>query len=258
LLTNTLGTAVITGGASGIGLATFVELLERGWKVVVADRNPDSMEQAEKALSRFEGRLRFIACDISNEEQVAALFVAAAEGFGSIKGLVHAAGVGLESPFLDTSVEAFRRIVDINLTGAFIVGRAAARQMVASGGGAIVNVASASGIVGNAGRAAYGASKGGLITLTKVMAVELAAQGIRVNAVAPGAIETPMVTTMHSPATRAGLLARIPQGRYGTPSEVATVIAALLDDSQMGYCTGQVIGIDGGLATVGLMPPTAH
>ena len=248
-----LAPTVVTGGASGIGLATVREMLRRGHNVVIADANEASLAHASSELAGHPEATCFIHCDVTDETQVNDLFERVHQRFGPVAGLVQSAGIGVESAFFETSVATFRKILDVNLLGSFIIGRAAARQMRARGGGAIVNVASTSGLIGNAGRCAYGASKGGVVTLTKVMAVELAEYGIRVNAVAPGAIDTPLVKTMHSPQTRESLLARIPQRRYGTPEEIASLIAALLDDSQTGYCTGQVIAIDGGMTAVGLM-----
>lgn len=247
------GSVIVTGGASGIGLATVQELLLRARKVVVADAGGDAILKLRRQLESDEDRVLYERCDVSDETEVSRMFHAAEERFGRIQGLVQSAGIGVECPFVDTSVSVFRKVVDVNLLGSFIVGRAAARHMLRNGGGAIVNIASASGVLGNAGRAAYGASKAGVIAMTKVMAVELAESGIRVNAVAPGAIETPLVKDMHSPQTRASLLDRIPQRRYGTPLDVATIIATLLDDALCGYCTGQVLAIDGGMTAAGLM-----
>lgn len=246
-------TTVVTGGASGIGLATVQELWHRGHRVVVADANAQALQALCARMQMPEDRACFVQCDVTDEADVERLFESAQARFGRTTGLVQSAGIGAEIPFLDTPTGAFRKVLEVNLVGAFIVARTAARHMAAQGGGSIVNIASASGLVGNAGRSAYGASKGGLITMTKVMAVELAQASIRVNAVAPGAIETPLVQAMHSPQTRSMLLERIPQRRYGTPQQVATVIATLLDDSLSGYCTGQVIAIDGGMTAAGLM-----
>ena len=135
-------------------------------------------------------------------------------------------------PFFDTSVELFRKVLDINLIGTFTVAREAGRLMRAHGGGAIVNIASISGQRGNLGRSAYGASKGGVITLTQVMACELAPENIRVNAIAPGPVETPLVRAMQSEANRAAWLQEVPQRRYASPDEVAGAAVFLLDDRQ--------------------------
>ncbi|SFO76996.1 NAD(P)-dependent dehydrogenase, short-chain alcohol dehydrogenase family [Variovorax sp. PDC80] len=249
----TKGATLVTGGASGIGLATVELLWRRGQRVVVADANARAIDALRDRADLPLDLACLMPCDVTDEAEVERMFERAQARFGRIAGLVQSAGIGAEIPFLDTPTRTFRQVLEVNLVGAFVVARTAARRMAAQGGGAIVNIASASGLVGNAGRSAYGASKGGLVTLTKVMAVELAEAAIRVNAVAPGAIETPLVATMHSPATRASLLERIPQRRYGTPHQVASVIATLLDDELSGYCTGQVIAIDGGMTAAGLL-----
>jgi NAD(P)-dependent dehydrogenase (short-subunit alcohol dehydrogenase family) len=127
--------------------------------------------------------------------------------------------------------------------------------MLAHGGGAIVNIASVSGQRGNIGRSAYGASKGGVITLTQVMACELAPVGIRVNAIAPGPIETPLVKAMHDAVVRAGWLKTVPQRRYAAPEEIAgAAIMFLLDDSKSSFVTGHILNVDGGFAAAGLLP----
>jgi NAD(P)-dependent dehydrogenase (short-subunit alcohol dehydrogenase family) len=147
----------------------------------------------------------------------------------------------------------FRRILDVNLVGSFVASREVALRMSARGSGAIVNIASVSGLRGNVGRVAYGASKGGVITMTQVMAVELARHGIRVNAIAPGPIETPLVREVHTDKVRADWLAKVPQGRYGTPSEIAGAALFLLDPAHSSFVTGQTICVDGGFTAAGLM-----
>jgi NAD(P)-dependent dehydrogenase (short-subunit alcohol dehydrogenase family) len=144
-------------------------------------------------------------------------------------------------------------MLDINVVGTFMVGQAAARIMKDTGGGAIVNIASISGLRGSKGRAAYGASKGAVVTLTQVMANDLARFGIRVNAVAPGPIDTAMTKAIHTAEDRALYHRYIPMRRYGIPEEMATVIHFLLDDAQSGYVTGEIIAADGGYRGAGLV-----
>ncbi len=166
--------------------------------------------------------------------------------------MVNSAGIASDVPALETSAALFRKILEVNLIGSFIVSREVARHMQAHGGGSIVNIASVSGIRGNSGRVAYGASKGGVITMTKVMAVELATKGIRVNAIAPGPVETPLVREVHTAEARAEWLNRVPMNRYGQPSEIAGTAVFLLDGSKSSYITGQTISVDGGFTAAGL------
>jgi NAD(P)-dependent dehydrogenase (short-subunit alcohol dehydrogenase family) len=142
----------------------------------------------------------------------------------------------------------------VNVVGSFIVARAVVRAMRESGGGAIVNIASVSGLRGNIGRTAYGASKGAVVTMTRVMAVELASAKIRVNAIAPGPVETAMVRAMHTADARRNWVNRVPQGRYGQPHEIARAAAFLLDAEQSSYVTGHVLAVDGGFLAGGLLP----
>jgi NAD(P)-dependent dehydrogenase (short-subunit alcohol dehydrogenase family) len=155
-------------------------------------------------------------------------------------------------PALETSAELFREILDVNLIGSFLVAREAAKVMRKRSAGAIVNIASVSGLMGNEGRMAYGASKGGVITMTKVMAIELALLGIRVNAIAPGAIETPLVREVHTPEARLAWTNATPQRRYGTPAEIAAAALFLLDPGKSGFITGQTICVDGGFIVAGM------
>jgi NAD(P)-dependent dehydrogenase (short-subunit alcohol dehydrogenase family) len=244
--------ALVTGGASGIGLACAERLIDQGWRVGLLDRDEAALDRVR---TRFDDarQVRADLLDVTDETAAEAAIQAMHRAFGRIDGLINSAGIGLDIHVLDTPVAMFRKVVDINLTGTFIVGRAVARIMKEQGGGSIVNVASIAGLRGSKGRAAYGASKGGVVTLTQVMAVDLAPFGIRVNAIAPGPVETPLVEALHSPEVRRAWIRHVPMRRYAKPEEIAGTVQFLLDETSSGYLTGEVIAIDGGFRGAGMM-----
>ncbi|MBZ8133154.1 SDR family NAD(P)-dependent oxidoreductase [Afifella sp. IM 167] len=244
------GHVIIAGGASGIGLATAKLLTGCGWQVSVLDVSRDALAAADGELRGGDALL--VETDITDEEAVEEALDEAEEAFGPPFGLVNSAGIARDVPFEETDAELFRQVLEINLTGAFIAAKAAVLRM--SDGGAVVNVASVSGMRGNAGRVAYGASKGGLITMTEVMAAELGPRGIRVNAVAPGPIDTPLVRELHSAEARRIWRERIPQRRYGDPEEVAAAIHFLLSDAGS-YINGHTLCVDGGFMAAGVLRP---
>ena len=165
-------TVLVTGGASGIGLAIAEAILAEGWRAVIADVMDTNLDEARARLESFGERITFRKVDVTDEAAVVAAIGDCENEFGTLDGLVNSAGIGRESPALETSAELFREIVDINLVGSFVVAREAARRMQSRGRGAIVNIASVSGIRGNARRVAYGSSKAGVIMMTQIMAVE--------------------------------------------------------------------------------------
>jgi NAD(P)-dependent dehydrogenase (short-subunit alcohol dehydrogenase family) len=217
------GVAIVTGGASGIGLAIARALLADDWKVIIADLAQGALDTARAELEPLRANAtKYVIMDVANEASVIAGLDGCEDGFGPVRGLVNSAGIARDVPFFETSVELFRKVLDINLIGTFTVAREAGRLMRAHGGGAIVNIASISGQRGNLGRSAYGASKGGVITLTQVMACELAPENIRVNAIAPGPVETPPQPSRVAPGGAAAPLRlarrscrrrRVPAGR---------------------------------------------
>ncbi|MDI6025025.1 SDR family oxidoreductase [Corticibacterium sp. UT-5YL-CI-8] len=241
--------AVITGGASGIGLDIAVVLKERGWAVFLLDRNAEMLAEACKKLGLDDSHA--IVASVTDENDVDAAVARAGERY-TLGAVINSAGVGMDKPAVDTSVEDFRRIVDINLTGTFIVARAAARHWIARNeAGAIVNISSVSGMIGNKGRSAYGSSKGAVNMLTQILSTELARSNIRVNAVAPGAVDTPLARAVHTEDVRAQWHERIPQGRYGHTREIATAVAFLVSEDAS-YVSGQVLAVDGGFVNAGL------
>ncbi len=242
--------ALVTGGASGIGFAVVQQLSELGAKIAVADLNFDAANSVATEVSCSEAMA--IKVDVQDPDDVSKMTNTVIAKYGKLDILVHSAGVGIEKPFLETTPEEWRRLIDIDLSGTFYCAQAAALRMVENGYGRIVSLSSTAGIRGGTGRAAYGAAKGGVIALTKVMAVELAPHGITANALAPGAIETELVARMHSDETRKIYKAAIPFDRYGTPEETAFA-AVFLASEQAGYITGHVLGVDGGFLAAGLM-----
>ena len=249
-------TAIVTGGASGIGLATVNALAACGTNIVIADINDYSGKEQAKNLQNNGTDSLFVKTDVSSEDDVNHLIKKTVEKFGSLEILIHFAGIGLEKPTLETSLEDWNRIISVNLTGSFLIMRAAANTMLTNSYGRIVAMSSAAGIRGGTGRAAYGASKGGVIALTQVMALEFSKSGITVNALAPGAIETELVRKMHDAETRRAYLLGIPMDRYGTPEEVATA-AVYLSLPESSYITGVTFPVDGGFASSGVIKNTS-
>ena len=244
--------AFITGGASGFGLATARRLLQAGWKVAIADRDEAALAAARNELGASD-RVFVSALDVTDEAAAEAVIGKAAAALGGLDGVVNSAGIAADIPALDTPVDLMRKILDVNVVGTFIVARAAARIMKDRGGGSIVNISSISGVRGSKGRSAYGSSKGAVIVLTQVLANDLGRYGIRVNAVAPGPVDTPMVKELHSEADRKLWLRYLPLRRYGTSDEIANAIEFLLDGTRSGYITGEVLGVDGGFRGSGVM-----
>lgn len=245
-------TAIVTGAASGIGRETARQLLVRGAAVLLADRDTRALEHTLRELALDEARVRSEVVDVTNRNDVERMLHGALESFGSVDILVHSAGIGLERPFLETTDAEWRLLLDVDLTGTFICCQVIGREMAKRRCGRIVTLASTAGIRGGIGRAAYGAAKGGVITLTKAMAVELAPYGVTVNALAPGAIQTELVARMHSPETREAYTAAIPMDRYGSPTETAHAALFLASDLAQ-YITGHVLAVDGGFLAAGVL-----
>ncbi len=237
--------ALVTGGISGIGAAIAAVFAAEGAKVIAADINASSKTIGDESIAP-------IWCDVAQQDSCNGLADAIKQRHGRLDILVNSAGIGADLSFLDTPVDVFDRVYSVNLRGTFLIGQAAARLMCDGGAGSIVNLSSVSGMRGNLGRAAYGASKAGVVLLSQVMAVELASKGIRVNVISPGPIETPLAAAVHDQAIRDAWGRFVPMRRYGQPDEIASA-ALFLSSDAASYITGQVLAVDGGFIGGGLV-----
>ncbi len=246
--------ALVTGAARGIGLATAKRFLAESWRVALLDIEGDLLQGAVAELATPEHTLA-LHCDVSDAKAVAAAIDKVAKRFGRLDALVNNAGIAVFVPLLETSDADWSRILAVNLTGPFLCTKAAAPLMREHGGGAIVNITSISAVRASTLRSAYGTSKAGLAHLTKQLAVELASFGIRVNAVAPGPVDTAMAKAVHTAEIRAEYHDAIPLNRYGLEAELAEAIF-FLSCERSSYITGQILAVDGGFDAAGIGLPT--
>ncbi len=246
-------TAIVTGGASGIGLAISERLARDGAKVAVLDLDGDAAARAVTEIEREGGKAIACAVDVSDRAQVDAAVARARAELGPVLVLVNGAGMDAFDRFVDIGIELWERVISVNLTGTFHCTQAALPDMIEAKWGRIVNISSSSAQTGAVLMAHYSASKGGMIALTKSLALELAPLGITVNTIPPGSIDTPM-SRRAADAGRFGggtlddVARHIPVRRIGLPEDIASACAYLVSD-EAGYVTGQVIGVNGGRVT---------
>ena len=246
--------AVVTGAARGIGLAIARTFLGAGYRVVLLDIDGAELQAAAASLVPADAVLA-IECDIAVPAQVAAAVQRIEDRFGRIDSLVNNAGVAVFKPLLETTFEEWERVLAVNLSGPFLCTQLCAPVMLKHGGGSVVNIASISGLRASTLRVAYGTSKAGLMHLTKQQAAELGNAGIRVNAIAPGPVETAMARQVHSPAIRADYHDTIPLARYGTEQEIADAVYFLCSPAAS-FINGQTLAVDGGFDATGIGLPT--
>jgi 3-oxoacyl-[acyl-carrier protein] reductase len=237
--------ALVTGGTRGIGAAICLKLAESGADIVFNGTCEEGAKRTVEGVERLGRKVLFVKADVTKREDVVKLVNSAIKKFGKIDILVNNAGITRDALLLRMSEEDWDRVITVNLKGVFTCSQLVAKHMVKVKNGVIINVSSVIGLVGNAGQSNYAASKAGIIGFTKSLAKELASRGIRVNAIAPGFINTEMTAKL-SAEMREIIRERIPLGFFGEPADVAAAVKFLASDEAR-YITGQVLIIDGGL-----------
>ncbi len=237
--------AFVTGGAQGIGKTISEELVRNGAHVVLGDVNLEGAQATADAINNSGGSASAVKIDVSNPAEVKQVFDSIMKDKKPIDILINNAGITRDGLMIRMKEADWDIVLDINLKGSFLCGQQAAKQMMKQKSGAIVNIASIVGVMGNFGQANYSASKAGVIGLTKTLAREVASRGIRVNAVAPGFIDTEMTRVLDE-SVRQTLIEQIPLAKLGLPEDVARCVAFLVSDKSS-YITGQVINVNGGM-----------
>ncbi|MGB6686261.1 MAG: SDR family oxidoreductase [Terracidiphilus sp.] len=243
--------AVITGGAQGIGRRTAVLLSERGFRIAVIDlRQPAATVSAIQARG---GEAMGFAGDVTDEAVVERFAQRVFDLYGRADLLVNNAGISLIAPAEQTTASEYRRVLEVNLVAPFFLAKAFGKRMLEARSGSIVNVASVAGLIAVADRAAYNASKHGLIGLTRTLAAEWGGRGVRVNAVCPGWVKTEMDAADQAGGSYsdADITSRVPMGRFATPDDVARAVAFLADEAESGFVNGHALSVDGGWAADG-------
>ncbi len=243
--------ALVTGAARGIGLAIARRFLADGYAVALLDIDAPALVKTAREL---DGALA-LECDVAEPAQVRGAVARTEARYGRIDALVNNAGIAVFKPLLETTYEEWQRVLAVNLNGPFLCTQACAPVMLKNGGGSVVNISSISGLRASTLRVAYGTSKAALDHLTRQQATELGNRGIRVNAVAPGPVNTAMAQQVHSAAIRADYHDAIPLNRYGTEEEIAAAVAFLCSDAAS-YVNGQTLAVDGGFDAAGIGLPT--
>jgi 3-oxoacyl-[acyl-carrier protein] reductase len=237
-------TALVTGGSKGIGLAVATELLKEGFQVAICARGADELEAARVALD--SAHLLTLRADLAEAADCARIVAETVAVFGGVDAMINNAGVYIPGSLAEMSTEDWDHTLNVNLRAPFLVSQAALPHLVWAGGGTVINIASTNGLMSEPGFAAYNASKAALISLTETMAVEWAPQGIRVNAIAPGWIRTPLSEPWLKDLTQQQLDSLFPAGRVGSAQDIAS-LAAYLCSGACSYLTGATIRVDGGM-----------
>ena len=244
--------AVVTGGASGIGRETACRLAREGASVLIVDRNDTEAEATVEQIRTAGGRAEAYIVNLNDEVDYGDIPDRTVGDFGSLDILVNCAGIGANRLVLDTDKDFWNRLLRTNLDTCFFCSQAVAKEMIAlDSGGRIVNIASHAALFGGTGQAAYAASKAAMLAVTRVMAIEFAEFGITVNAIAPGPVTTPM-SAHHSIERTTAWMNALPIQRYGTVNDIATAVLFFCD-KESGHITGQTLSVDGGFSAGGLM-----